>query len=148
MPHDMLGLAAVTLRTITLGVAAAVTVSLAGAQPPKMVPPLPPDPASLPKSPVKDPTQAEPDLRNKFDPPRPIGDPARPNGFPVVTLKGRIIAAAKTPTALLEIDGKLHTARKGSVIGLGGPWTLQVVEVNATEVRVEFGPNKTAVTLP
>lgn len=125
--------------------AAVLTVGAIGwAQP---VPPAPPAPA-VSKPPPKDPTQPDPDLRSKLDPPRGVQpDPGRPQDAPVITLKGRLITATSA-TALLDVDGRLHAVRKGAVIGLGGRGAVRVVEVSAAGVQIEFVASKEVLMLP
>jgi hypothetical protein len=54
-----------------------------------------------------------------------------------LSLRGRIIARNKPPTALLEVEGKLYAVTKGSVVTGPGGTVLRVLDIDSAGVRVE-----------
>jgi hypothetical protein len=64
-----------------------------------------------------------------------------------LSLRARIIARGKPPAALLEIEGKIYTVGKGSVVTGANNTMLRVLEINSTEVRIESSPGKEILSL-
>lgn len=86
-------------------------------------------------------------MRSKFDPPRgPQAEPGQPD-FPVIQLKGRLVTFGMTPTALLEIDGRLVTVRKDANLQYGGRNTFRVVDVIPAGGLLEFPSRKKTLVL-
>ena len=66
---------------------------------------------------------------------------------PVISLKGRVLAKDRPPTAILDVDGKLYVVGKGSTLNGPGNSVLKIVELNKVEVRVEVSPQNETITL-
>jgi len=49
--------------------------------------------------------------------------------LPLVTLRGRVLAKDRTPTAMLELDGKLYVVIKGSTLATQGNTMLKIIEL-------------------
>ena len=115
---------------------------------PKDDPPAPKiDPILVPGADLKDPTRPSPKLREAMNAGK--AAPAAPGAsrFPVVALRGRIIAKGRPPAALVEGEGKLYTVSQGSVLPGGGSTILRVTEVSSTEVRLEVAPLNETILL-
>lgn len=112
---------------------------LAERQTPKEVP-APPSPAP----PRRDPTKPGQEIRKVLEA-KPTG-PTQRAAVPLA-LRARVIARDKPPAAILEIEGKLYTVAKGSVLAGPGNMLMRVIELDSNEVRIEVGPNKEVLTL-
>jgi type IV pilus assembly protein PilC len=85
---------------------------------------------------LKDPTRPSSKMRDVLN--------AKPRGAAKASplaLRGRIIIKGKPPAALLEVDGKLYTVAKGSVL-TGTNTLLKVLEIDSEGVRVESTTSK------
>lgn len=74
-------------------------------------------------------------------------------GLPPVVLRGRIVGPLEPPAAMLEIDGQLYIVQQGSSLpvpsaafGPGG-LTLNITELNNSEVRIEIMPLRQEIVL-
>jgi hypothetical protein len=97
-----------------------------------------------PKANRKDPTKASDELKNLLNLAK--GGKAA-NKMPVITLRGRVVAKDQPAAALLDVDGKMITVVKGSVIGGATSMPCTVIELNSREVRIEVMPLKEIISL-
>lgn len=67
--------------------------------------------------------------------------------MPPIAIKGRIVSKDRPASALLEFDGRLYLVNKDSILGGGNNVTLRIVELNASEVRIEVSPFNEIVIL-
>ena len=67
--------------------------------------------------------------------------------LPSILLKGRIVPKGKPPAALLEVDGKLYLVNQKSMLSGSANVTLKILELNASEIRIEIGPQKDIMVL-
>ena len=97
---------------------------------------------------LKDPTVPSKKLSDALNPKKGVA-PAAPGAsrVPGLSLRGRIIVKGKPPTVLLEVDSKLYTVSKDSLVPGGGGTILKVVEVTSTEVRLEVRPQNEVIVL-
>jgi hypothetical protein len=72
--------------------------------------------------------------------------PGPSNRAPALALRGRVIAAGKEPSAMVEVDGKLALVTAGSVLAYGNS-TVRVVEITSQEVRLEIGSSSEKLSL-
>jgi hypothetical protein len=118
--------------------------------------------AQTPGEKDKTPPAVVPDGKDKL--PLPVPDPTEAKGvfmeimrqkgakgplakLPYVALKGRIVQKGKTPAALLEVDGKLYLVNQKSVLSGSNNLTLKILELNASEVRIEVSPLNEIIVL-
>jgi len=155
------------IRNLKAGLLAAslalVLTCLATGQAPPASNPVPPKAPAGPAAPVAD---APPAIEGGV-PAGKLTDPTRPSpnmkdalsrqinpksaapapGVSPMALRGRVIAADKPAAALLEIDGRIYTVSKGSVLAGANKTTIRVLDVTASEVRLEVSPTKEIVIL-
>ncbi len=150
--------------SLGIGALLLAIVGLASAEPPQpTVPPTapaadeddPPDVApkevgapagkSRPGNTLKDPTSPSAKMRDVLTTKATPGG-AAPRVSPLA-LRGRVIARDKPAAALLEVDGKLYTIGKGSVLAGPNNTTIRVLDISSTEVRIQFDPLKEIVVL-
>lgn len=93
---------------------------------------------------LKDPTKPSPKMKEVLGSKGTAGPAPK---LAVLALRGRVLARDKPAVALLEVEGKLYTVTKGSVVAGPSNTILRVVEVNGTEVRIEVSPLKEIVVL-
>lgn len=112
-----------------------------------------PQPALEPQRPqrepnvLRDPTEPGDELRELVAPLR-MGQPGGPQGLavPPVTLKGRIIGPTQPPAAIIDLQGSMYVVYPDSELTVEttdsplGAITLQVTEINSSEVRIEVLP--------
>jgi hypothetical protein len=94
-----------------------------------------------------DPTQPNPDLREKLDALKPRPEVVRPIGGPGLVLRGRLLVTGQPAAALLEIEGRVQLVRTGTLINLGSRQSVRILSITAAEVRLEVEPTKDVVTL-
>jgi hypothetical protein len=111
----------------------------------------PPEPGKVPDAPGskkpaddpkdKDPTKASPKLKEVIDPPKLAPGAVGPTKLPSPVLRGRVIGKDRPPAVLLELEPKTPPAlvSQGSTLSVGG-YRLKVLEVTASEVRIEVAP--------
>ncbi len=132
---------AITILSVEASKATGVVTT--PAQPGVPAPPAPPAPS------LRDPTLPSARLREAME----VGK--APNlvstgpthKSPLISLKGRVLAKDRPPTAILEVDGKLYVVGKGSTLNGPGNSVLKIVELNKVEVRVEVSPQNETITL-
>lgn len=120
-----------------------------------------PAPAPRPEAPYgppgpmqfRDPTQPSPEMRSAIEAeqfvPKP-GDVAPTAGptMPQVSLKARLIGALGEPTAMLDINGKMHTVHPGNEVPAGsGGVTVSVRDIAKDRVTLEILPLKKPLTV-
>jgi len=76
-----------------------------------------------------------------------LPDPLAQAGLPQVALKGRVFACDRSPLALLEVNGNLHTVGKGNLIYGQGNLVLRIIELTATALVIEVAPMNERITL-
>lgn len=105
-----------------------------------------PGPAPTAKQPSKDPTEPTPKLREVLDTGK-IGPAGAPT-LPTIVLRGRVIIENQPAVALLEFDPKQPPVpvSAGATLGLGG-LKLKVLEITATEVRIEISSREEVLIL-
>lgn len=150
------GLRALPILCLLSGLAVAQT-------PPKAPPPAPARPTTGAEKPApnpppvaakpepgapderRDPTEAKGKLAEAMLKKTAPGGAPLPKA-PLIALKGRVISKDQPPAALVEIDGKLQSVGKDSVIVTGNGLILKVIEVGVVEVRIQVSPlNETIV---
>lgn len=118
-------------------------VGLVLAQPPKK-----PDGLTAPSGELKDPTIPSPKVKDALNPNKGAA-PTAPGAsrVPIIGLRGRVIVRGRPATVLLEIDNKLYTVSKDSLVSGGGNTILKILEVTSTEVRIEVKPINEVIVL-
>jgi hypothetical protein len=96
------------------------------------------------QGPLPDPTNPS-DPFKKMLQPKTTG-PTAASRLPTFVIRGRVLAAGKEPTAMLEVDGKLALVQPGSVLAFGGS-TIRVTEITSQEVRLEIGSSGEKLSL-
>lgn len=152
------GLRALPILCLLSGLAVAQTPA------PKPVPPAPARPTTGAEKPVpnpppvagkpepgapderRDPTQASSKLAEALMKKNLPGGGPLPKA-PLIALKGRVISKDQPPAALVEIDGKLYSVGKDSVIVTGNSLILKVIEVGVIEVRIQVSPLNEMIVL-
>jgi hypothetical protein len=129
-----------------------ILVGLATAQRPTPVAPAPADKPVPPAVDFKNDSQPP-----EVVPPGTLRDPTKPSsrmkdvlntkagaGMKItpLSLRGRVIARGQPAAALLEVEGRLYTVSKGSVITGAHNTILRVLDIDATGVRIESSPSK------
>lgn len=108
-----------------------------------------PGPGEKPKTPVKDPTQPTGKLKEILTPQPKAGipgaAPATTYKMPTLAIKARVLAKGKA-AAVIEVDGQIYSVSPDASIIAGG-LTLRVIEVTATQVRIEVVQLKETVVL-
>jgi hypothetical protein len=104
----------------------------------------PPTVQGPPPNPLPDPTNPSGPFKELLNPK--TAGPAPTGRSSTFVIRGRVLAAGKEPTAMLEVDGKLALVTAGSVLAYGGS-TVRVVEITSQEVRLEIGSSGEKLSL-
>ena len=102
----------------------------------------PPAEVGVPGGTLRDPTKVSPRMREVLGTKAGAGMKVTP-----LSLRGRVIARGQPPAALLEVEGKLYTVGKGSVITGANNTILRILEIDASGVRIESSPSKEVFVL-